>query len=170
VRALIGIGIVAIAAAGGFIASQYWLQNPPAAPQYLPELTLPDLEGKPRALSEWKGRPLLINFWATWCEPCRKEIPLLRELRARHAAQGLEVIGIAIDFRDPVAAYARQTGIEYPLLIAEQNGLAPRMFGIGSGIPVSIFVNRNGRITATKPGTLHAKRAAELLQPILQAP
>jgi thiol-disulfide isomerase/thioredoxin len=167
-RTLVGIGIVVIAAAGGFIASRHWLPKAPV--EHIPDLTLPDLEGKPRALSEWKGRPLLINFWATWCAPCRKEIPLLRELRAKHAAQGLEVIGIAIDFRDPVVAYAKQTGIEYPVLIAEENSLAPQAFGIGGGIPVSVFVNRQGRITATKPGTLHAKRAEELLQPILQAP
>jgi len=169
-RALFGIGIVVIAAAGGFLASRYWLPEVSKAPSHLPALTLPDVEGKPRALAEWKGRPLLINFWATWCEPCRREIPLLRSLRATHAAEGLEVIGIAIDFRDPVIAYARQTGIEYPLLIAEENGLAPKAFGIGGGIPVSVFVNREGRITAIKPGTLHAKRAEELLRPILQTP
>ena len=180
-RAIFGLGIVIIASAGGFIASRYWLQDSAkpapqaeitASPQVksLPDLTLADLEGKPRALSEWHGRPLLINFWATWCEPCRREIPLLRKLRAEHAAAGLEVLGIAIDFRDEVIPYVSQAGIEYPILIAEQNSLVPQAFGLGMGLPTTVFADRSGRIVATKVGELSATEAKKLLRPLLQAP
>src|SRR5688572_19182784 len=91
-------------------------------PERVPDVALPDREGKERRLTEWTGRPLLINFWATWCAPCRREIPLLRQLRSERARDGLEVIGIAVDFRDAVLEYARTIGLDYPLLIGEQEG------------------------------------------------
>lgn len=134
-----------------------------AAPKTLPQLTLPDLQGKPRTLSEWQGRPLLINFWATWCEPCRREIPLLRELRAQHSKDGLEVLGIAIDFRDEVTAYAKKTGIDYPVLVAEQDATAPKAFGVGLGLPTTVVADREGRIVATHVGELDADLAGKLI-------
>ena len=133
----------------------------PEPPTHIPALTLPDIQGKPRALSEWKGRPLLINFWATWCEPCRREIPLLKQLRARHAKDGLEVIGIAIDFRDAVRGYAGTAGIDYPVLVAEEDATAPRAFGVGMGLPTTVFADREGRIVRRHVGELRAEEAGK---------
>src|SRR5690606_29476300 len=91
-------------------------------PHLLPAFALPDSDGTVRNLDEWAGRPLMVNFWATWCGPCREEIPLLNELRAEALAPNLEVIGIAVDFRDDVLAYTQETPIDYPVLIGEEEG------------------------------------------------
>lgn len=134
-------------------------------PERLPEFTLKDREGVPRTLAHWAGRPLLVNFWATWCAPCRREIPLLTSLRKEYADDGLEVIGIAVDFREDVLKYAEDIGLEYPLLIGEQDGLdAAAAFGVEPVFPFSIFSDTQGRIVAVRIGELHADEAAFILE------
>ena len=129
-------------------------------PEQLPDLTLFDGQGKPHRLSEWRGHPLLVNFWATWCEPCRREIPLLKSLRHREATQGLQVVGIAVDFRDAVLQYAQTMAIDYPILIGEQGGLeAIDSFGMEAVFPFTVFADGQGRIVALKVGELHADEA-----------
>jgi thiol-disulfide isomerase/thioredoxin len=141
--------------------------SPPQTPTRLPAVSLPDLDGKPRSLSEWHGRPLLINFWATWCEPCLREIPLLEKLRARHAQEGLEVIGIAIDFREAVAGYVKRAGVTYPVLIAEDDATAPKAFGVGLGLPTTVVASREGQIVASHLGELNEAQAEKLLAAVL---
>jgi thiol-disulfide isomerase/thioredoxin len=137
---------------------------PRSPPERLPDIALPDPQGVMRRLSDWHGRPLLVNFWATWCEPCRREIPLLIGLRRRQAANGLQVVGIAVDMRDPVIAYARQMGIDYPILIGEQGGLAALdAFGMAPVFPFSVFADAQGRIVAVKLGELHPDEANLIL-------
>lgn len=123
-----------------------------------------DRAGVRRKLSEWKGRPTVINFWATWCEPCRREIPLLLKLRQENAAAGLEVVGIAVDSRDAVLKYAQEMHIDYPVLIGEQEGLqAVQAFGMETELPFSVFADSQGRIVTLKVGELHADEAAFIL-------
>jgi thiol-disulfide isomerase/thioredoxin len=142
-------------------------QAPPAptqAPEVVPEIALTDSAGVRRRLSEWKGRPTLINFWATWCEPCRREIPLLEKLRSEHSADGVEVIGIAVDLRDAVLKYAREMHIDYPVLIGEQDGLdAVGAFGMESVFPFTVFADSRARIVTLKVGELHADEADFIL-------
>jgi thiol-disulfide isomerase/thioredoxin len=134
-------------------------------PETVPDIALTDRDGAKRSLSSWKGHPLIINFWATWCEPCRREIPLLKTLRADHAKDGLEVIGIAVDFRDAVVKYAQQMGIDYPVLIGEQDALqAVSAFGMETVFPFTVFADRQGRIVTLKVGELHQDEAAFILQ------
>jgi thiol-disulfide isomerase/thioredoxin len=119
------------------------------------------------ALSEWKGRPLLINFWATWCAPCRREIPLRKALRRERAADGVEVVGIAVDFRDAVKHYAREMSIDYPVLVGEQDGLdAIAAFGMDTVFPFTVFVDRQGRIVTLKIGELHPDEARFILDEV----
>jgi thiol-disulfide isomerase/thioredoxin len=133
-------------------------------PEVLPDITLPDLDGTPRRLTQWKGKPLLINFWATWCEPCRREIPLLKTLRRERASEGLEVVGIAVDFRDVTGKYARSQGIDYPVLVGEQGGLeAVSAFGMDTVLPFSVFADSKGRILTLKIGELHRDEAILIL-------
>ena len=130
----------------------------------LPDLTLPGLDGTPHRLTDWKGHALLVNFWATWCEPCRREIPLLRSLRRERSADGLEVIGIAIDYSDAAEKYAREARIDYPVLLGEQGGYeAAAAFGMEPVLPFSVFADRAGRVVTLKVGELHPDEAGFIL-------
>jgi thiol-disulfide isomerase/thioredoxin len=125
-------------------------------PEALPDLRLPGLDGRAHALSEWRGHPLVVNFWASWCEPCRREIPLLKQIRREHAADGIEVIGIAIDFRDAAQKYARDSKIDYPVLVGEDGGYeAVAAFGMDPVLPFTVFADGAGRIVNLKVGELH---------------
>ncbi|TLY93945.1 MAG: TlpA family protein disulfide reductase [Gammaproteobacteria bacterium] len=136
----------------------------PKVPEVLPPLALPGLDGRLHRLSDWKDRMLLVNFWASWCEPCRREIPLLRSLRSERAEDRLEVVGIAIDFRDTAQKYARDSGIDYPVLVGEQGGLeAVAAFGMDPVLPFSVFADRAGRVIALKVGELHRDDADLIL-------
>jgi thiol-disulfide isomerase/thioredoxin len=142
-------------------------QAKPRIPERIPDLTLPGLDGHPHKLSEWSGRPLLINFWATWCEPCRREIPLLKRLRIEHAAKRLEIVGIAIDFSDPVRKYAADRGMTYPVLLGDRGGFeAAAAFGMDTVLPFSVFADAQGRVVALKVGELHQDEAELILDRI----
>jgi peroxiredoxin len=136
----------------------------PKIPEQLPAITLPGLDGVARNLHDWQGQPLVINFWATWCEPCRREIPLLRALRHERSAQHLEVVGIAVDLLDAVRKYVPSHGIDYPVLVGEQDGLAAvSAFGMDTVLPFSVFVDRRGRVVTLKVGELHRDEADLIL-------
>ena len=138
-------------------------------PEMRPVFSLDDVDGKSRSITEWDGKTLVINFWATWCAPCRREIPMLKALSAARAAQNVVVIGIAVDFRDKVVPYAKEAGINYPLLIGEEDGLdAASAFGLGSiGLPCTVFVDAKGRIVTAHLGELHADQADLIVDTIL---
>ncbi|HET7758099.1 MAG TPA: TlpA disulfide reductase family protein [Steroidobacteraceae bacterium] len=144
---------------------------PPAAlperrvPESLPDFSLPGMDGVLHRLSDWRGHPLVVNFWATWCDPCRREIPLLVVLRREHRREGLEVVGIAVDFREPVEKFARHMGIDYPVLIGDKGGLeAVASFGMDTVLPFSVFADRRGRIVTLKVGELHRDEANLILE------
>lgn len=123
-----------------------------------PALTLPDLEGRPRSIAEWDGRVLLINFWATWCAPCRAEIPLFQRWRARYPRDQFEVIGIALDRPDAVTAFRRELDIDYPLLHGQQKATAAlEAYGNRMGtLPYTVVVARDGTIA-----DIHARGALD---------
>jgi thiol-disulfide isomerase/thioredoxin len=181
------VAVAAIAAAAGFLA--YWtLLKPRAAmeiiegpievqeaaaepatengalPETLPDFTLGDLSGTPRSIRSWPGKSMVVNFWATWCAPCRREIPLLRELQRQHGAEGFQIVGVAVDIREDVIKYAQEIGIDYPVLIGEQDGLdAVNKFGQGSiGFPFTVFTDNRGRIVLFHLGEIHKQQAAVL--------
>jgi len=137
----------------------------PVIPERRPDLSLADRDGKLRSLSEWNGRPQVINFWATWCAPCRREIPMLNQLAKDGAWPEIALIGIAIDFREDVLEYLTKTPIDYTVLIGEQDGLdASRAFGMASlGLPFTAFVDSSGRIVTVHLGELHRPQADAIL-------
>jgi thiol-disulfide isomerase/thioredoxin len=137
-------------------------------PETLPAISLLDRYGKQRALSDWAGRPVMVNYWATWCPPCRREIPLLNSLRAERSKQGLEIIGIAVDVRDDVLEYAKNTVIDYPLLIGEEDGMAAvTAMGMQPAFPFTVFADKQHRIVALKVGELHQDEADLILDQVL---
>jgi thiol-disulfide isomerase/thioredoxin len=135
-------------------------------PETLPRFQLADSNGRKRSLADWKGRPLMVNYWATWCGPCRREIPLLNQLRAENQAMKLEVIGIAVDFRDDVLKYVKENPLTYPLLIGEEDGLAAvTAMGVGqAAFPFTVFADSRQRILALKLGELHRDDAELILE------
>jgi len=136
-----------------------------ALPQTLPDFTLGDLSGTPRSIRSWPGKSMIVNFWATWCAPCRREIPLLRELQKQHGAEGFQIVGVAVDVREDVVKYAQEIGIDYPVLIGEQDGIdAVNKFGQGSiGFPFTVFTDNQGRIVLFHLGEIHKEQADVLL-------
>ena len=132
-----------------------------AIPATLPDFTLGDLEGKPRSIRSWPGKSMIVNFWATWCAPCRREIPLLRELQKQHGPEGFQIVGVAVDLREDVVKYAQEIGIDYPVLIGEQDGLdAVNKFGQGSiGFPFTVFTDNQGRIVLFHLGEIRKEQA-----------
>ena len=134
----------------------------------VPAFELVDRAGQARSLQDWPGKALIVNFWATWCAPCRREIPLLQRIARERAGDGFEVVGIAVDFRDKVLAYADEMQIDYPLLIGEQDALdAAAAFGVEAiGFPFTFFSDRQGRIVYAQMGELHEAEAKLILDEV----
>jgi thiol-disulfide isomerase/thioredoxin len=150
--------------AAGTAAPNEPVPSTQSIPDTLPDIAFTDRGGATRHLSDWKGRPMLVNFWATWCGPCQDEIPLLEQLSRDRAKQGLQVVGVAVDSRAAVLEYARRAAIQYPLLIGEQPGLkAVRALGMDEVFPFSVFVDARGRIVTLKIGALRADQARLIL-------
>jgi thiol-disulfide isomerase/thioredoxin len=140
-------------------------QGPAARiPEVVPDVQLKDLAGKPHALRDNSGRPRLYNFWATWCEPCRREIPLLNTLQAAYRPDRLQIVGIAVDFRDSVKEFLKTTRLSYDCLVGEEDGLeAAQKFGVELVLPFSVFADEHNRIIAVKVGELHREDAEAIL-------
>ena len=170
-RVVLALALAVASAGGGFLAFNALRDNPSVSENalpMLPEFALPDVEGVIRQSSEWDGRPRIINFWATWCPPCRREIPLLITLQAGHSAS-FQVIGIAVDDMAAVQAYAADTGFNYPILVGQQDAvdLGNRVLPDWIGLPFTAFVDASGQVTRVHMGELHAKEATEYIREIL---
>jgi thiol-disulfide isomerase/thioredoxin len=123
----------------------------------LPEFSLGNLAGEQQSIQSWPGKPLLINFWATWCGPCLREIPMLKELQT--ARPDLQVVGIAIDKRDPVVGFAANMGFNYPILIGQNEAWAAAgALGVNIyALPFTVFTAGDGSILGVHTGELHAE-------------
>ncbi len=163
------LALATLAGVAGYYLSQTLRPAPvlvPAAtpivvPERRPDFELMDRHGIVRAISEWDGRPLVVNFWATWCAPCRREIPMLNTLARDSEPAGWAVIGIAVDFREDVLRYVEATPVDYAVLIGEQEGLdVARGFGVETlGFPFTVFTDKQGRIVTIHVGELHRPQA-----------
>jgi thiol-disulfide isomerase/thioredoxin len=140
----------------------------PKIPDRLPQFSLADLSGKATSIRSFDGKSLIINFWATWCAPCRSEIPLLERLHAEWTGRNVIVVGIAVDHRDQVLEFAKRFKIGYPLLIGEQDALdAAAAFGVETTVfPFTVFTDRRGEVVALFIGELHRPQADLILSEV----
>jgi thiol-disulfide isomerase/thioredoxin len=135
-----------------------------AIPEEVPDLKLPDLKGTPKALRAVSGHTRLYNFWATWCEPCQREIPLLNTLARTHSGQQLQIVGIAVDARAAVQTFLKTMPLHYTVLVGEEQGAeAAQKFGMELLLPFSVFADEHNRIIAVKVGELHREEADAIL-------
>lgn len=117
-------------------------------------LTLKDTNGVDVNLADFKGKPLLINFWATWCGPCVQEIPYLVEMADKYRDDGLVVLGISTDdTAEQIKPYAADLKVNYPMLVGLDQPDVERAFGAMWAIPVTVFVKKDGNVCKTHQGT-----------------
>ncbi|MDA1342791.1 MAG: TlpA disulfide reductase family protein [Proteobacteria bacterium] len=137
--------------------------------QKLTEFSLPDLSGKQRNIKEWQGKVLVINFWATWCPPCLKEMPEFEALHTEYEKKGLQFIGIALDDAEPVKEFIASKKITYPILLGEDQGtkLAHDLGNIINTVPFTIIVNKQGLVVKSQMGELSRKQLLEIITPLL---
>lgn len=148
-----GVGVAAVVA-GVLLGSPQ--ADSPSGVAALRSARLTDLSGKPRWLSEWGGRILVVNFWATWCPPCREEIPALVRARDKLFSSGVEFVGIAIDHAVKVSEFARIIQISYPLLIADAFGLdlVRKLGNPTGGLPFTLVLDRQGEVVHRNLGAV----------------
>ena len=171
------LAIIVVALVAGAAGLWFATRPPPAppevaavaAPELRPQFTLNDLAGKARSTDEFAGKAVIFNFWATWCGPCRREIPLLNALQAEYGPRGLQILGIAVDTRENVAAYQKELKLEYPSLQGELEAMeVGRKFGLDLyGLPVSVFTDKQGRILGVHVGELTRDDAQAYLAKML---
>ena len=132
--------------------------------QSLPSIELPDLSGELRNLEEWSGKPMVINFWATWCAPCLREIPLLKNFRNENS--NFNLIGIAVDRELPVIQYAQDMQIDYPVLIGQMQAMnAAQEFGVNVyALPFTVFTVANGATLGVFTGELHQDQLDKIIK------
>jgi|GEM_PF-482016 len=124
-------------------------------------------DGSRHTLADWRGKAVLVNFWATWCAPCREEIPVLVKLQAQYAAQGFTVVGIATDESNEkdVKAYLGKMVVNYPILMGNED-VGRLVAGFGGnliGLPYSLLLDKNGKVLKLHAGELSADEAQELV-------
>jgi len=150
------LAVALLATGAGFFAYRATLpdRSVAEAAAELMRLRLPDVSGKDQSLAQWQDKVVIVNFWATWCGPCREEIPVLLRVQAKHASNGVQVVGISIDSVDKVREFAIEYGIAYPLVIGSMDtiDLTRRLGNKTAGLPYTIVLDRTGRVVKTHLG------------------
>jgi thiol-disulfide isomerase/thioredoxin len=162
-----------LAAAGALalglgIGVAVWDRNPPDAAALL-ALSLPDTQGTPQSLGQWRGKVLVVNFWATWCGPCREEMPEFIRAQRELGPKGLQFVGIAVDQRDKVVQFAKELDLNYPALIGGYDAveLSKPLGNRLAALPFTVIFDREGRVAHTQLGMLKPAQLRSIVANLL---
>ena len=165
------IAVLVLAAVAG--AGSAWWLNREAKPgtelATRPAFSLPDLDNRVRKIAEWDGRVVLLNFWAPWCPPCRREIPAFMDLSKKYGDKGLTVVGVTIDTEQNAQNFVETYGIDYPILVGGEQGVTiAKAYGNKVGaLPYTVVIDRQGHIRYVQGGELSYKAAEKVIKPLL---
>jgi peroxiredoxin len=136
---------------------------------YRPDFSLPDIHGQPRSITEWNGKVVLVNFWATWCLPCLTEIPELLTLQDDYGQQGLQVVGIALQKPEEVTGFVSEHNMTYPVLAGEAEVIViAESYGNHIGaLPYTAIIDRDGIVVFTKAGPISRSEVEDLIADLL---
>lgn len=168
-RILAGVAVAAVAAGGGILAG-HWAsggnagtadaasvtgkQDAAVGQLWAAAVTTPD--GKPQSLALYKGRPIVVNFWASWCGPCVEEMPELSALQREYAKKGIQFVGLGVDSSPNIKTFLQKVHVAYPVYVAGFGGAdVARAFGnTAGGLPYTVVIDANGTVRATKLGQI----------------
>jgi thiol-disulfide isomerase/thioredoxin len=165
------------ATAGYYFGRPQRVVPPPAeamptadAPARLLALTLPDLNGQPQSLAQWRGKVLVVNFWATWCPPCKEEMPEFSRLSTQFASKGVQFVGISIDTADNVLAFQKEAPVSYPLLISslETLDLSGDLGNRAKALPFTVILRTDGSPQQVKLGKFSTPELEKALNAALK--
>jgi thiol-disulfide isomerase/thioredoxin len=168
---LLGVAAAVALAAGVYFGMQRMGPAlPPAqAGAALAGLALPDPAGKEQRLDQWRGKVVVVNFWATWCAPCREEMPEFIKAQQQHGGKGLQFVGIAVDQADKVDQFAKEIGLNYPTLIGGFGAmeLSKSLGNNLMALPFTVVLDRKGDIVHTQLGELKPAKLQSIITQLL---
>lgn len=178
--ALLMVGLAAAGLASGYIFNNWQHQQKLSdskvsttgkaiVSDVRPLFKLKDIDDKVRDVKEWDGQVLMINFWATWCPPCRREMPAFIELQEKYKDKGFTILGIALDAKQPVIDFTDPMGMNYPILMAEQEGIKlSKAYGNRLGVlPYTVIIDRKGKIVHRQRNELSYEQVEGMIKPLL---
>ncbi len=174
-RNVIVIAVVVLAVTGMLVTAKYLVRNQgPAGPAstangaQAPDFALPTLDGTTLRLSDLRGKAVLVNFWATWCGPCKIEMPWFVELQKQYGPQGFQIVGVALDdtSKDKIADFAKEMGVNYPIVMGTDK--VGDEYGV-QGLPTTFYLGRDGRIVGRTFGLVSHSEIEKNIQAALKS-
>jgi len=169
-RALLA-ALAAVAIGAGIAVALHFREPPGLGGDALLAVSLPDAAGASQTLGQWRGKLLVVNFWATWCAPCREEMPMFVKAQAEHGSRGLQFVGIAVDDAEKVRQFAAEIGVNYPTLIGGYGAmeLSKSLGNSLMALPFTVVVDGKGRIVMRQLGPVKPAQLDELVKQSLPA-